>query len=86
MERGAEKAGDYALSETIECDTGADINFHYKTHYNLGDIVTVRKKRFGIQIDLRITEIKEIYERGIMKVSPVFGSPLAQAIDWSDLQ
>ena len=86
MERGAEKAGDYALSETIECDTGADINFHYKTHYNLGDIVTVRKKRFGLQIDLRSTEIKEIYERGIMKVSPVFGSPLAQAIDWSDLQ
>ncbi|MBQ9007802.1 MAG: siphovirus ReqiPepy6 Gp37-like family protein [Clostridia bacterium] len=86
MERGAEKEGDYQISETIECDTGADINFHYKVHYDLGDIVTVKKRSFGMAVDLRITEIKEIYERGVMKVSPVFGSPLAQTIDWSDIQ
>lgn len=84
LERGTEKQGDYLLSESIECDTGADINFHYKTNYDLGDIVTVRKKSFGITTDMRITEIREIYERGTMKVSPVFGSPLAQTIDWSD--
>ena len=84
IQRGIEKQSEYQMSESIECNTGADINYHYLTNYDLGDVVTVRKKSFGITADLRITEIQEIYERGIMKVAPVFGTPLKETIDWSD--
>lgn len=40
------------------------VNFSYKKDYDLGDIVTVRKKAWGIEMDKRITEIQEIYENG----------------------
>lgn len=44
--------------------TEADINFKYKTHYDLGDIVTVKKKKWGIVLNQRITELQEVYEYG----------------------
>lgn len=85
LQRGHEKqASEYEEVKTISCLTNANANFVYKTDYDLGDIVTVHKKSWGISADLRITEIEEIYERGAMKVSPVFGSVLPEAIDWRD--
>lgn len=83
-QRGIEALEDNALSGSFECDTGADINFKYKENYNLGDIVTVKKKAWGITQDLRITEIQEIYEYGGMRIVPTFGTPLPETIDWSD--
>ena len=59
-------------------------NFKYGSDYDLGDIVTVRKDSFGVSKDLRITEINEIYENGIYKITPTFGSPLPDSIDWAD--
>lgn len=83
-QRGLEKLAEYQESQTISCVTDASANFVYKVNYNLGDIVTVRKKDWGITVDLRITEIEEVYENGGMEVHPVFGSPLPEAIDWRD--
>lgn len=71
-----------AMSESFECDTNASGNFAYKKDYDLGDIVTVRKSGWGMQRDLRITEILETYEHGTMTVTPTFGNPLPTAIDW----
>lgn len=84
IQRGHEKLTGYQKINTINCLTNANANFVYKTDYDLGDIVTVHKKNWGITVDLRITEIEEIYERGVMRVSPVFGSVLPESIDWGD--
>lgn len=84
LQRGREKNTAYQRVDTINCVTNANANFVYKTDYDLGDIVTVQKKDWGVAVDLRITEIEEIYERGVMKVSPVFGSTLPETIDWGD--
>lgn len=84
LQRGHDKLKDYSRSSSIESDTNPNANFVYKTNYDLGDIVSIRKKAWGITTDLRITEIHEVYERGKMRVSPVFGEPLPQTIDWSD--
>lgn len=73
-----------AMSESFECDTDANGNFIYRKNYDLGDIVTIWKAGWGIQRDLRITEILETYEHGTMTVTPTFGNPLPTAIDWSD--
>ena len=71
-------------AESVECETEADINFKYKTHYDLGDIVTVKKKKWGIVLNQRITELQEVYEYGGMYVVPTMGDALPEKIDWSD--
>lgn len=82
QERGNIALDEAGLSETFESETIPEGNFHYRTDYDLGDIVTVRKDDWGISVDLRITEIQEIYEVGEVKISPTFGNPLPETITW----
>lgn len=83
IQRGMEKLAENSIAESFECDTGADINFVYKKDYDLGDIVTIKKRAWGITQDQRIEEIQEIYEYGQMVVVPTLGSPLPESVDWS---
>ncbi len=82
--RGRETLDGAVISTSFECDTGADENFRYQINYDLGDVVTVKKKAWGITEDLRITEIQEIYEYGGRRIAPTFGNALPEKIDWSD--
>jgi hypothetical protein len=82
--RGQEKLADNIISTSFECDTGADVNFVYKQHYDLGDIVTIKKKDWGITLDQRITEVREVHENGGRIIEPTFGDSLPESIDWSD--
>jgi len=84
IQRGQDALNEDIISTSFECKTGADINFTYMVNYDLGDIVTVRKKNWGISEDLRITEIQETYEYGAMVIEPVLGDPLPETVDWSD--
>ena len=72
------------LVKSFESDTIPDGNFKYKEHYDLGDIVTVKKESWGLSTDIRITEIQEVYERGKLTIKPTFGNPLPDTIDWED--
>ena len=83
-QRGRESLAESVISSSLECDTGANVNFSYRVDYDLGDVVTVQKKAWGIREDLRITEICEVYENETMTVVPTLGSPLPETIDWSD--
>ena len=82
--RGEEALQNNLASSSFECNTGADVNFQYKKNYDLGDIVTVKKNKWGITANKRITEIREIYEYGGMSIEPTFGDALPETIDWSD--
>ena len=84
VQRGNNELQHDSLVTSVECTTDANSNFKYKTNYDLGDIVVIRKENWDLSIDLRMTEITEIYEYGEMKVSPVFGNPLPSTIDWSE--
>ena len=70
--------------ECLEATTLPFVNFAYKTDYDLGDIVTVNKKAWSLEMDKRITEIQEIYENGGFSIVPTFGSPLPESVDLSD--
>lgn len=83
-QRGKEALASNIIAESVEYETEADINFKYKTHYDLGDIVTVKKKKWGITLNQRITELQEVYEYGGMYVVPTMGDALPEKIDWSD--
>lgn len=84
-QRGLEVMKDYDLAETMECTADANLNFQYREDYDLGDIVTVRKKNWDIAKNLRITEIAEVYEHGNMEVTPTFGTPLPTKINWAEV-
>jgi len=81
MQRGIEKLAECGIVECLEATTLPFVNFSYKKDYNLGDIVTVNKKAWGIEADKRITEIQEIYENGGFMIVPTFGDPLPETVD-----
>lgn len=83
-QRGYDTLNEKIATESFECETEAEINFTYKVNYDLGDIVTVKKKGWNIEIDQRITELQEVYEYGGMYVVPTLGDALPETIDWSD--
>lgn len=84
LTRAQENLNEAIVSETLECETNPEINFTYKTDYDLGDIVTVKKKKWGLYMNQRITELQEVYEYGGMTVVPTFGDPLPETINWND--
>jgi len=84
IQRGNEKLAEFGIVECLEAATLPFVNFAYKTDYDLGDIVTVEKKAWSIEMDKRITEIQEIYENGGFSIVPTFGSPLPEKVDLAD--
>lgn len=72
------------ISESFESEVEAEVNFVYKQDYDLGDIVTIKKKNWNIAADLRITELQEVYEHGGMYVVPTFGDALPETIKLDD--
>lgn len=84
QQRGREALTEAAIAESLEAEVDPNINFTYKTDWDLGDIVSVKKKKWGLYMDQRVTEAKEVYEYGGGYVVPTFGSPLPETIDWSD--
>ena len=83
-QRGNNLLAEDVFSKVFECSTEANGNFNYKTDYDLGDIVTIKKAAWGVEADLRITEVTEVYEYGAMVVTPTFGTRLPETIDWED--
>ena len=61
-------------SETVEAETNS--RYVYNDDWFLGDYVTVRVDGFGetILLDKQITEVQEVYEKGNIRVIPVFGA------------
>lgn len=84
LQRAQEVLNEAIVTESLECETEATVNFTYKEDYDLGDIVTVRKKRWGLNMDQRITELQEVYEYGGMTVIPTLGDPMPETIKWDE--
>lgn len=84
LQRAQEALNEDVISETLECETESAINFTYKQDYDLGDIVTIKKRKWDLYMNQRITEISEVYEYGGMKVVPTFGDPLPESIKWDE--
>ena len=83
LERGKEKAADYVKIESIEAEV-EDTNFIYKEDWDLGDLVTVQKSEWEITLNVRITEVQEVYEDGGVSITPTFGDALPETLDLSE--
>lgn len=83
-QRGEEALNEARIAESLESEVDPQTNFTYKEDYDLGDIVTVKKKSWGLYMHQRITEIQEVYENGGGYVVPTLGDPLPETIDWGE--
>ncbi|NFB57066.1 hypothetical protein EXM89_12245 [Clostridium botulinum] len=81
LQRGDEKLSECTKIQTFDSKVNTNGNNVYKKDYNLGDIVTIVDKKWGIRIDTRITEIEEIYEEKGLEVNVTFGNNIPTIID-----
>lgn len=70
--RGESRLAQFVTAESVDCDVNNTVAV-YKKDYFLGDIVTVLDSKWGIAINVRVTEVTETYENGIVAIQPVFG-------------
>ncbi|WP_061334287.1 siphovirus ReqiPepy6 Gp37-like family protein, partial [Clostridium botulinum] len=81
IQRGKEKLEECKEIQTFDSKINTQGNNKYKVDFNLGDIVTVVDKKWGIRIDTPITEIEEVYEEKGLEVNVVFGNNIPTIID-----
>lgn len=74
--RGAEELEQYAETLSFGSKVNTFANLIYRTNYDLGDRVTCVNKRWGIRIDVRITEIAETYQNNVEEIDITFGESL----------
>jgi hypothetical protein len=74
--RGELKLSEHKRLISFQSEVIPTGSFQYERDWNLGDIVTVQNKDWGVTMDVRITEITEVYEAGGFKLNVVFGDSL----------
>lgn len=74
----AEKAL-FPVTENFEGAVSFDSG--YGELFDLGDVVTVFRRDWGLSISQRIYEIEEVYDFEGDRITPVFGSPLKTILD-----
>ncbi|MGO5076078.1 siphovirus ReqiPepy6 Gp37-like family protein [Clostridium sporogenes] len=78
---GEHKLDDFKITETFESNVIPYGSFMYMEDWELGDIVTVMDRKWGITLNTRITEVKEIYEVGGFNLECTFGNNIPTIID-----
>lgn len=78
---GEHKLDDFKITETFESNVIPYGSFMYMEDWELGDIVTVMDRKWGITLNARITEVKEIYEVGGFNLECTFGNNIPTIID-----
>jgi hypothetical protein len=81
LQRGKEKLAECYEVQTFDSKINTQGNNIYKKDFDLGDIVTIVDKKWGIQVDTRITEVEEVYEGGKVEINPTFGNNIPTIID-----
>lgn len=71
LEKGWEALAKHEITRTFEAEIMPDVSFHYKTDYNLGDIVTVTNE-YGVTAKPRIVEIVESWDETGYTAIPTF--------------
>lgn len=73
-QRGLQKLAEHAQEIFLEGQALSQSRLIYGKDYDLGDIVTLRNREWGVTMDARITEIKETYEPGNVGIELTFGN------------
>ncbi len=74
--RGQKDLEQYTETLSFESNVYVTGSLSYKTDFDVGDLVTCVDKRWGIKMDVRITEITESYQKGNTQITVTFGESL----------
>lgn len=74
INRGNQKLAEHEQEIYLEGQVLSKSRLVYQKDYNLGDMVTLQNKEWGVTLDARITEVKEIYEPGNTSIELTFGN------------
>ncbi|MCH7322167.1 siphovirus ReqiPepy6 Gp37-like family protein [Solibacillus sp. MA9] len=71
---GKQQLNELIQEEYLEGQILTNSPFKYQVDHDLGDIVTNQNKDWGITMDGRITDVKEIYETNGFSIEAMFGN------------
>lgn len=78
--RGSQEMKLYGKTVTMHSEAVQQANLTYLEDYDLGDKVTCLNRRWGLRVDVRITQIEESYEAAGASVAVTFGEGLPTLI------
>ena len=81
LARGEQKLGEMATIKVFEAQVMPSGSFVYEKDWDLGDVVTIRNRKWNVAMDARITELTEVYEPNGFTLSATFGNSLSSLID-----
>ena len=80
-ERGWQKLAEVAPVLTFDTEILTQGPYHYGQDWDLGDVVTVQNRKWGVTLDSRITEITEVYEPAGFELRATFGSSMPTLVE-----
>lgn len=79
--RGEQKLAEMSTGKLFEAQIISQGPFKYEKDWDLGDVVTVQNKDWGVTMDSRITEVREVYEAGKIMLEVTFGNNIPTLVD-----
>lgn len=79
--RGQQKLSEMSAIQTFDSEILTDGPYQYREDWDLGDIVTAMNRKWGVTMDARITEVKEIFEPGGFRLEATFGSNIPTLVE-----
>lgn len=80
-QRGVQELEQYAETLSFNSSIYTYGNLKYREDYDVGDRVTCLNKKWGIKINVRITEVSEIYQQDGESLEITFGESLPALMD-----
>ena len=71
--RGQNRLSELSMARSFDAEVNPHGNLRYKVDFDLGQIVTVLSKKWGVTLLARITEIEESYDASGQTLNIVFG-------------
>lgn len=71
--RGQNKLTELSMAHSFDAEANPHGNLRYKVDFDLGQIVTVLSRKWGVTLAARITEIEESYDASGQTLNIVFG-------------
>lgn len=79
--RGNAELENYGEAVSFVSTISTNSNLKYKSDFDLGDRITCKEVKWGIQIDARITEVLETYQKGEETIEATFGDSLPTLLE-----
>lgn len=80
-ERGLQKLAEVPSVLTFDTEILTEGPYLYGEDWDLGDVVTIQNKKWGLTTNSRITEVTEIYEPGGFQLRVTFGNNLPTLVE-----